>query len=99
MALKDASREVRLQWFARAVIDATWQGLRVDSDDIQAWAKSAGLIDENIVTDEHLAALSKGEGPLVDVENSEHLQPMDSWMSFSHDLQAENVRWHELAST
>lgn len=99
MVLKDASREVRLQWFARAVIEATFEGLDVEGDAIQQWAKMAGLVDERTATAADIAARDKGGGPLAEMENSECMSEGDTWFVFSRDLKDENVRWHELAST
>jgi len=93
MTLKEASREVRLQWFARQVLDETFNGLNVDGDDIQQWAKAAGLVDEHVVT---AADLAEGSETLRDVSNAECLSEGDTWFSFSDDLKSENVRWHEL---
>ncbi len=95
MALKDASREVRLQWFARQVIDAAFEGLDVDGSDIQTWAKRAGLVDEHVVS---AADLAPGSTALESVSNAECLSEGDTWFSFSDDLKAENVRWRELTA-
>ena len=93
MSLKDASREVRLQWFAREVIDATFNGLDVCGADVQAWAKSARLVDEHTVTADDL---KEGSTALDDVSNAECLSEGDTWFSFSTDLKAENIRWSEM---
>jgi len=95
MALKNASREVRLQWFARQVIDATFDGLDVGGDEIQAWARKAGLVDEHVVT---AADLAEGSETLCNVSNAECLSEGDTWFAFSDDLKAENVRWDELTA-
>lgn len=96
MPLKDASREVRLQWFARQVLDATFQGYDADGGDIQDWAKAAGLIDAFTVT---AADLSDESSTLHDVTNAECLGEGDTYYKFSADLKAENVRWSELAKS
>ena len=95
MSLKDASREVRLQWFARQVIDATFNALDVCGADIQHWAHRAGLIDDHTVTE---ADLAEGSTTLEDVSNAECLEVGDTWFSFSDDLKTENVRWSELST-
>ena len=95
MALKDASREVRLQCFARRVLDEALDGLDVCGGDIQEWARAAGLLDEHIVTEADLAPDSE---TLHGVRDAEFLSIGDSWFSFSGDLKDENVRWSELFS-
>lgn len=95
MALKDASREVRLQWFARQVLDASFEGLDVGGDDVQRWAKAAGLLDEFTVT---AADLHEDSKALHDISNAEYLSEGDTYYRFSPDLEAENVRWSELSS-
>ncbi len=94
MALKNASREVRLQWFARQVIDATWTG-SPDGGEIQDWALAAGLITEHEVTQ---ADVDGHTGALDTIENAEHLDVGDSYYKFSTDLEAESVRWSELSA-
>lgn len=97
MALKDASRETRLQWFARAVIDASWSG-DVDATDVQTWAKAAGLVNEHTATAADIEAMDRGDGPLVNMENAECMTAGDTWMTFSADLEARNVNWRELVT-
>ena len=94
MALRDASREVRLQWFARQVLDASFEGLDVDGASIQEWAKQAGLVDEHVVTAADLA----DDSALRGIANFECLSEGDTYYSFSDDLKAENARWAEMAS-
>ena len=98
MALKDASREVRLQWFARAVIEASFEGLDIECEYIQTLAKQAGLVDEHAASAADIAARDAGSGPLADMENAECMSVGDTWLTFSGDLKSESVRWSELAS-
>ena len=94
MPLRDASRETRLQWFARQVIDATWMGTP-DGTDIQEWALAAGLITQHRVTQDDVDGNTDA---LSCIENAEHLSVGDDYYKFSADLEAENVRWSELGA-
>lgn len=83
MTLKHASREVRLQWFARHVIDAVWQG-QLDDDDVIRRALEADLLVEQEATED-------------DVEKYDlDIEPGGTFCKFSSDLDAENVDWKQL---
>ena len=84
MSLKTASRETRLQWFARAVVEATWMGSDVCGGDIQEWAVQAGLIVPDTVTEENRHEISNGE----------YFDIGDTFYRFSPDL--EDVDWNEI---
>lgn len=83
MALKDASREVRLQWFARQILDDARHG-DVDGGDVQSYAEQAGLIVSQIATEEDIEK--------YDLDGTE---PGDSFYRFSPDL--EDVDWKQMA--
>ena len=80
MALKDASREARLQWFARQIIDAAWHG-DVDAADVQFWGVSAGLIAERKVTAENRQWVDEN------VIDFSELAEGDTFFEFSPDLE------------
>lgn len=84
MSLKTASRETRLQWFARAVMDAAWMGGDVCGGDIQEWALQAGLIVPDTVTEENRH----------EIYNGEYFDIGDTFYRFSPDL--EDVAWDEI---
>src|SRR5690606_8149153 len=83
MSLKTASRETRLQWFARTVVDATWMGSDVCGGDIQEWALQAGLIVPDTVTEENHHEIANGE----------YFDIGDTFYRFYPDLE---VNWNEI---
>jgi hypothetical protein len=64
----DATRE-----FSRRVIQASWEGLDVGSDDIQEWAQELGLIFVRKAT-------KQDEQDYAEIVAGENMYELESWM-------------------